>query len=405
MGGSSKQPNKTTTIQDIPPEFKPAFTSLFNSAFGAARAAAGQGGFGSTSSPTPALPGVFGQTPTQAFNAQQAPGLGSFQNALNAGLFGGGGFQGGSTPIGAQDPYWRQSKESRAVRDFNNPGGFSSPIQGGGVGGSKQIPLAGGPPIIGEAFGGQFLAPTNPLEQESLAMREQIGRNLAGAGNNLMDLGQFTAAGGFLDPSTNPFLLDTINFAMTPAIQNFTGSVLPGFESQALQSGAFKGSSARDFGIASLGGQFGRDILGTANTIAFQNLANERQLQQNAGNLIDQAARLNQLSPEILQQAGIGQRDIFQRQLDEQLLRFQEQQGAPFRPLEMLAGIVQGGGIGNTLTNFGPTPSAGSLGIQGALGGAGLGAGAGNLLFGNTAGTLGGGALGGLLGGIGGALA
>ena len=38
----SDAPNTTTTIQDIPEEFKPAFTSLFNSAFAAARTATGQ---------------------------------------------------------------------------------------------------------------------------------------------------------------------------------------------------------------------------------------------------------------------------------------------------------------------------------------------------------------------------
>jgi hypothetical protein len=217
-------------------------------------------------------------------------------------------------------------------------------------------------------------------------------------------LGQQTARGDFLDPRSNPFLLDTINFALQPAVEQFTGSVLPGFESGALQQGAFKGSSARDMALAQLSNQFGRNLLGTAGTIGFENLARERQLQQNAGQLLDQAARLQQLSPEILSQVGAGQRELQQRLLDEQLLQFQESQQAPFRPLGPLASIIQGTDIDTNLTQFAPQPSGLSRGIQGALGGAALGAGGANLLCGVTGTQLGLGGLGGLLGGLAGGL-
>ncbi|MBW2638204.1 MAG: hypothetical protein JRC86_11945 [Deltaproteobacteria bacterium] len=271
------------------------------------------------------------------------------------------------------------------------------------------MPLTSGPPIVGQAFGGQFTADTNPLEQQALAMRQQLGNQMQGLGDPLMQLGQFTAQGGFLDPRSNPYLQDTINYAMQPAIQQFTGSTLPAFESQALNSGAFKGSSARDMGVGQMAGQFGRDLMGTAATIGYGDYANERGLMQNAGQLLDQGSRLSQLSPEILSQAGLGQREIQQRMLNEQLLQFQEQQQAPFRPLGPLASIIQGSNIGGTgfsQMQGGPQPSALGGGISGALGGATAGAGLGSLFNqgSSMAGTGWGAGLGGALGLLGGAL-
>jgi hypothetical protein len=200
-------------------------------------------------------------------------------------------------------------------------------------------------------------------------------------------------------------LVPNIQAALNPITQEFTQSVLPNFASNAIQSGAFSGSSARDLAFNQLASGFGQQVLDVGTNIAFENFQRERQLQQQAGQLLDQGALLNQLSPELLAQVGLGQRELAQRPLDEALLQFQEAINAPFRPLFPLASIVQGSDIGSAFSTQVPTPSPISTGLIGALGGASAGA---NIFdtLGGTSGTGGGLAalLGALAGGAGGAL-
>ncbi len=461
----------TTSIQDVPREFKPAFTNLFNSAFGAARTAAGQPGFGTLGSPGQAtqisdfITGFGGQGQPSPFAPPGSPFMspfqdpGGFQNQAQLpgnvpssfdqgqsnsqqllqqgqqgqqGQFPGGkgapqqqgnqlGFTGqAQAPPGTSDPFSRIDP-NQTSRVGGSPGGKGVPEQGvgsqfpgslqEGTTGitrsgrpSQKIPLASGPPIVGQPFGERFTAGTSPLEFESLMQREDLARQLQGVGDPLLGLGQFTAQGGFLDPRSNPFLGPNIEASLRPITQEFTNSVLPNFNSQAIQSGAFGGSSARDMAFNQLASGFGQQLLDTGTGIAFENFQRERQLQQNAGQLLDQGALLNQLSPELLAQVGLGQRELGQRSLDEALLQFQESINAPFRPLFPLASIIQGGDIGSAFSTTVPGPSALSSGIVGALGGASAGAGIGDL-FGLEGAQLGGaGGLGALLGGLGGGL-
>jgi hypothetical protein len=110
------------------------------------------------------------------------------------------------------------------------------------------------------------------------------------------------------------------------------------------------------------------------------NFERERLLQTQAGSIIDQGAQLQQLSPEILSQVGLGQRELAQRPLDEALLQFQEMITAPFRPLFPAASIIQGGDIGSIFSTQVPGPSAISQGITGALGATAAGLGVASLL-------------------------
>jgi len=452
MGGSG---GGTTSIQDIPKEFKPGFTSLFNSAFGAARTAAGQPGFGTQGPPGGAtnianfITGL-GQTGGNPFappgSPFQNPFSSQFQQPTNN-IFAGpqslpqspqsdGAFGSKLNPQ-QQNTGQQQVSQQQAISDplgntaqfqNQNDGAFGSKLnpqqsseigpnaefpqnlQEGTVGStnsgkqSTKIPLASGPPIVGQPFGEQFTAGTSPLEFESLAQREAIARQLQGIGNPLLNLGNFTAQGGFLDPRSNPFLVSNIEASLRPITQEFSNSVLPNFNSQAIQSGAFGGSSARDLAFNQLASGFGQQLLDTGTGIAFNNFQNERQLQQNAGSLLDQGALLNQLTPEMLAQVGLGQRELAQRPLDEALLQFQESINAPFRPLFPLASILQGGDIGSSFSTTVPQPSALSSGIIGALGGAGAGAGIGSSLGLEQGGTGLSSAIGALLGGLGGGL-
>jgi hypothetical protein len=445
MGGGNGG-GKSTVTQDIPKEFKPAFTSLFNSAFGAARTGAGQDisqwPFAGQPAMLPVMqPGMgglpminrgalYGQ-PMQQFNpimAGQQFGGGAVQQQPQAGLGGQPTQQAAQQPAptdgkggggGQQQQFERQAafQQGRPLRGVDNrqlglrsddKGGFgqlNTPLPGGFQDpGSTSIPLAAGYPIIGQPFPGPFTAPTSPLELEALMGREQVGRQLGGLGGNLLGLGQAQAGGAFLHPASNPFFTQNIQASLQPAIDAYTRSVMPQFSSQALQSGAFQGSSARDMAAATLANDFGRNLAQTAAQAGMQNFMQERMIQQQTPQLLDAAARLQQLSPEILSQVGVGERQLLQRGLDEALLQFQEQQQAPFRPLGPLANIIQGTNVGVNTTQTVPTPSALAQGIAGALGGGALGAGTADVLGltgGRAAGATG---LAALLGGLGGGL-
>lgn len=421
MGGGS--PSTTRTIQDIPSEFKPAYTSLYNSAMGAARAGAypsilqnnpiyagipSMGQLGSYGFPQAAQGmgggfGMGGYTPyPMAGTGAQPAGITSQGQRPAQGGFGQSNLMASTQPAltpgtGAQPTSQTGGKGGRGGGLRKGEQQQQAPYQlpSGNVWGSSQIPLAGGEPIVGQPFPGPFTAPTNPLEVASQMGKLGAAGQMQGLGQNLMNLGQAQAGGAFLMPQSNPFLAESMRFAMQPAVEQFTRGTLPAFESQALQSGAFKGSSARDMATAQLASDFGRNLMGTTGMMGLQNLMAERQLQQGSGQMLDEAARLMQLQPELIGQVGAGLRGFDQRMLDEALLQYQEQIQAPFRPLMPLASIIHGGDIGQSITQMTPQPSPAASGIIGALGGAGLGA--------NVASTAGWGNLGtGLSSGIGG---
>jgi hypothetical protein len=259
------------------------------------------------------------------------------------------------------------------------PGGGVSPSQPGQqtglpfTQGSGNLPLAGGYPIIGSPFPGPFQAPTTAPEIQSLMQSQQIGNQLSGMGTGLLNLGQQQAAGDFLSPQSNPFFSQNLQASLQPAIDAFTRSTIPQFASQALASGAFKGSSARDMAFGNIANDFGRNLLNTAGQVGMQNYMQERAIQQQTPQLLQQAAAMQQIAPQILGQVGAGERQILQRPLDEALMQFQEAQQAPFRPLNPLASIIQGTNIGGQTTTKVPQISPVAGGIAGALGGGGLG--------------------------------
>jgi hypothetical protein len=479
----------TTSTTDIPPQFKPAFTQLFNSAFGAARVSAGQPGFGQPfpgqgasevansitgfgfdqSNPygLPQGNSTFQNPYSSSFqspfdsgqgpmNVPQGPGKG----APDQGAFGFGGQGGAFSPApqqqqqlfgegsrnrGGGEPPGTVNAAQTLPADFDpnspedqynannppelppigsletlvagNPENFNqinenrnpnSPrnnypinLEGGTTGlGSTKIPLAAGPPIVGQPFPEQFTAGTSPYEFEALQMREAIARQLQGVGNPLLNLGTQQARGDFLRAESNPYLVGQIGASLRPITEQFANQTTQDFNSQAINSGAFKGSSSRDLAYNQLAGNFGQQLLDTGTGIAFDNYQRERQLQQGSGQLIDQGALLNQLTPEMLAQVGLGQRELAQRPLDEALLQYQESINAPFRQLFPLASILQGTDIGSSFSTTVPQPSAISGGLIGALGGAGAGSQVGGQFDQSGLGAI----LGGLLGGTGGAL-
>lgn len=425
MGGKGGGGGTSTSVTDVPHAFKPAYFRLFNSALAASEQAAGvppsmrgqpnyqpqQGGQQAMQQPqtfqSPQYQNFLQQGMQQYPQIQQqyqGQPSGQPQGFLQQQSSAQGGQQQWPTPTnGLQPGQYPNPNVNPGHNAGDRPYGYGLPE--GYTQGSKNIPYSGGPPIVGAAFPGQFTAPTTAIEQESLANREAVGRQLGGLGNNLLGLGQAQAGGAFLNPYSNPYFSQNLQASLAPAMDAFQRGVMPQFNSQAINSGAFKGSSARDFAMGNLANDFGRNLLNTAGQVGMQNYGQERQIQQQTPQMLQQAAALQQMSPEILAQVGAGQRELMQRPLDEALLQFQEYQQAPFRPLGPLASIIQGTNIGTTDRTTVPRPSPLASGITGALGGGALGLGLANAAgYGGGWGGAASGGLGALLGGLAGGL-
>jgi hypothetical protein len=263
-----------------------------------------------------------------------------------------------------------------------------------------------GDPIVGTNFPGPFNAPPHQLEQQALDERAALGNQVRGVHNPVLEEGLRSARGDYLYAGSNPYLQSAINAATRPIDQSLFEKYLPALGSEAIQQGAYKGSSRRGLAEASLMRDAFQAKGDIASQMALQNLGRERGLQFQAPNMIDEAIRLGQLSPELSSQAGAGYRGLAQAGIEERMRQFEESIQAPFRPLLPLASIIRGTDLGTNQVTSRPSNSFQS-GILGALGGGAGGAAAGYGLASGPGGFSGGqgAAIGGGLGALAGGLA
>ena len=262
-------------------------------------------------------------------------------------------------------------------------------------------------PVSG--YQGPTLAPVTDEQNTALDLGTLLGSSNLGLGRNSINLGQDTAAGKYLDPSTNPYLRAATDAAIRPITQNFNENILPQIGGAAQDAGAYFGSQQ-----LKLKNQAARDYLQQVGDTSAQIYANqyqqERQLQQQAPALIGQGYNLEQAPIQTIAGVGDTRRSFGQQLLDSLQQQYQSQVDAMWQPAQRLAGII--GGLGNvggtsTSTTTAPKPSAAGSFLQGALGGGALGASAANALLpaataaGPWGWALAGGAA--LLGGLGGA--
>jgi hypothetical protein len=215
-------------------------------------------------------------------------------------------------------------------------------------------------------------------------------------------LGQIgtTAAGGFLGGS--PFREQLIQAATRPLVQQYEQTVMPTIASGFSRAGRY-GSGAMEQAQARATEAFGRSLGDVAATVAGQDYARERGLQQQAQ--LAQAA-LGQAAPSFFQsaflpsqalsQVGAAREQIAAQPLQESMQRFQFNQMLPYQQLQGFLSSVYGSPMGSS--NI-PIPQAQTNPIGSALGGAGLGYLAGNVFgFNPVYGAGAGAVLGGILG-------
>lgn len=370
---------KTTTIQDIPREFKPAYLALYNSLFAAARTAAGQQGYPQNfyqpypvegydlAGGIPMQQGADGTWSVPANYGYNLPALDGNQGPIT--------YQqpGGASSQGQGNQGTQSSLPSIFTSPYNQSG---APSWMTGTMGGRVVPESVGPTIVGQAFQGPFNAPVNPLETMGALQRAQLGASLQGIELPVMNLGLNTLSGQYLNPDTNPYLQATIQRAIQPIMQQTQEQLLPQLASEAINKGSYMGSSRRGL----LEGMIAREAMNamgnTAGQIAFENYNQERARQMAAPTTIDEAIRLGQISPELLGQAGSALRGMQQLSIEERLRQYEEAQMAPWRPILPLVAGITGTNVGQMTTTSNP-PNSFQSGILGALGGGVGGAAAG----------------------------
>lgn len=246
-------------------------------------------------------------------------------------------------------------------------------------------------------YQGSMVAPFSEQTQQALSRiqnRAMAGSPLQGAGS-----AEFlkTIQGDYLNPETNPYLQNTIDFANQNTIRNFQTSSIPALQATFAKGGRY-GSGAIQGSFDDANRALMNQLSNNTNTLAAQNYGQERQNQLNAALQAPQYAQndYNDLSKLF----GVGQVQDTQNQnlINEQIQKFYAPQAAQQQSLndfitrlQALAPLGQSGT--NTQTNVQKSNGlSNALGIASLVaapftGGASLGA---SSLLGNMSGFQGG---------------
>lgn len=284
--------------------------------------------------------------------------------------------------------------------------------------------------VSNQPYGGNFVAQATPNERAGTgiianaanslpgalaplaAAQQGQAQNYAGSGNAVLNLGMQQARGDFLDP-TNPVLNGAIQAAVNPIADVFNAN-RQRLENTASAQGA-SGNSRIDVLRNRMMSDFTRSAGDVTAGLVNNWYGRERGLQQNAPQLIAQAAQLegapqsvvsSSVAPTVAAGQLIGRAGELERGLDtlgiqNELAKFQESQTAPYRPLYPMAQLLGAIPTPTQTTSTGMTTQQGASnplagGLQGALGGASMGSMFGP--WGAVLGGLGGGIFGGLAG-------
>ena len=222
---------------------------------------------------------------------------------------------------------------------------------------AQQLFLTGPQPTF---FPGQtYVSPSTQTEQsitqtEALATGQQpiLQASQQGYLSSLGQLGQ-TAAGGFLQG--NPYQQAMIAAATRPITQQFNEQVLPGVASLYSRAGRY-GSGAMERALGGATEAYGRALGDVSSTIAGQDYARERGLQQQAqfgtATLAQAAPSFYQqqfLPSQTLAQVGSAREGIAAQPLQEQMARFSFGQQQPIQSLMSYLSSV----YGTPLTSYG----------------------------------------------------
>lgn len=256
----------------------------------------------------------------------------------------------------------------------------------------NQVPQGG--------FQGNLVAPVDPRQTEALELQENIARGLGGFGDTTNQIAnqqaQRVLSGDILAPISerfNPQSYDTSSVlaaALDPVQERLTEQIIPGIQSQAIQSGAY-GGTRQDVVTGQALQDFSREANNIAAGLSYQDFARteDQRLQDllsvrefapeleklnqaaalTSPELANQGLQQNLTQSQLLGQVGQTDRLFGQDAIDEAYQRYILDTQTPFAGLDQYAGLVNGVTTGGTSTLTGPRSAAASSG-GGALGGA-----------------------------------
>ncbi len=199
-------------------------------------------------------------------------------------------------------------------------------------------------------------------------------RSLAGRANTgaaeLRNLGQATARGDYLHAESNPYLQGAYKAAIDPLRDQFDDNLFA-TKDVAQRSGAYGGS--RDQLMRTTAAtEFNKDAINTGAQMFNANYQSERDRQQNAGNLLNQANVIDSQPGLLLDQVGSQVQGWDDR-------AWAAEQDAPWLGMDKLAGMLgtvspYGSSSGAASgTGMGAQPSKGASALTGAASGAMIG--------------------------------
>ena len=184
-------------------------------------------------------------------------------------------------------------------------------------------------------------------------------------------LGSAIVTGQFLDPNTNPILVDSINVAVDKASAALLEDVIPQVLDIAVQSGAYSGTGTELIIDRALEG-FSREALRATTGIYYENFTRERSLQGSGVEILKVAETIDFERSKLLQANGDLFRSLRQFELDNAKAAFEDELKSHWRGQQEYMSIMTGGGF-HADTQAQKKNAVGSA-LQGAVGGASLGA-------------------------------
>jgi len=204
-------------------------------------------------------------------------------------------------------------------------------------------------------FPGQTYVPASGATTQALdtiAARAAAGSPLQGAAG-IQQLG--TIQGDYLDPTNNPGFQGALDAAVRPVTQRFEDSVLPNISSLLSAAGRF-GSNAQNELVGSATDAYLRNVGDIGSTMAFQNYANERGIQNLAAQNAPALAAADYNDPFQLLNVGQQREAYASLPLQEDIARFNFEQNLPAAKLNQFAGQIYGQNRGGTSTATATTP-------------------------------------------------
>lgn len=219
---------------------------------------------------------------------------------------------------------------------------------------------------------------TGPNATQQSAVNYLTGQaaGTATGGQELRDLGQATARGDFLNPSSNPYIMGAISAAVDPYREQLDQNILKVGDVSSM-NGAYGGDRSALLRASALTG-FNKAATNVSASMLADNYGRERQLQQNAGNILAQGNELMLKPGQVLAAAG-------DQQQSWDMARIAALQEAPWTGLDRYASILgqvqpyastTSTGTETTNSTGTQTPARGSTATgvaTGALGGAASG--------------------------------